>query len=154
MLQVVFYEPEIPPNTGNAMRLAAVSGFSLHLIRPLGFDMDDTRLRRAGMDYRDRAAVSIHDDLARWMREQSPTRVFAFTVDGEDRYDEIAYQPGDSLLFGRESDGLPEEVKTHVRVTARVRIPMVPGVRSINLSNSAAIVVYEAWRQLGFPGSA
>jgi tRNA (cytidine/uridine-2'-O-)-methyltransferase len=153
MFDIVFYTPEIPPNTGNAMRLAAVSGCRLHLIEPLGFEMDDARLRRAGMDYRDKTAVAVHADLDTWLRATSPSRVFAFTVDGEKLYTEESYQPGDSFLFGPESVGLPETVRTQSWVSRQLRLPMVPGVRSINLSNSAAIVVYEAWRQLGFPGS-
>ena len=150
MFDLVFYTPEIPPNTGNAMRLCAVTGCRLHLIEPLGFDMDDARLRRAGMDYRDKAVVDIHSDLDAWRTSTSPERVFAYTVDGEVLYTDIDYRPGDVFLFGPESVGLPEAVQSLPWVTARLRLPMVPGVRSINLSNSAAIVVYEAWRQQGF----
>lgn len=153
MFQLVFYRPEIPPNTGNAMRLAAVTGCSLHLIEPLGFEMDDARLRRAGMDYRDRATVSVHPDLARWRTEAEPERVFAFTVDGETVYTDVEYREGDAFLFGPESDGLPAEVQDLPWINDRLRLPMVPDVRSINLSNSAAIVVYEAWRHLGFEGA-
>jgi tRNA (cytidine/uridine-2'-O-)-methyltransferase len=153
MFEIVFYTPEIPPNTGNAMRLAAVTGCRLHLIEPLGFTMDDARLRRAGMDYRDRAVVEVHPDAASWLAATQPERVLAFTVDGDTLYTEESYREGDVFLFGPESVGLPEEVRRQPWVTRRLRLPMVPGVRSINLSNSAAIVVYEAWRQLGFPGS-
>lgn len=153
MFEIVFFRPEIPPNTGNAMRLAAVTGCRLHLIEPLGFEMDDARLRRAGMDYRDKAAVTVHGDLEAWRRAQRPERVFAFTVDGEGLYTDVAYRPGDCLLFGPESDGLPGEVLGLGWLTGRLRLPMLPGVRSLNLSNSAAIVVYEAWRQQGFGGS-
>lgn len=153
MFDIVFYRPEIPPNTGNAMRLAAVTGCRLHLIRPLGFEMDDARLRRAGMDYRDRASVTVHDGIEEWRAAVGSTRTFAFTVDGERLFTEIEFAPGDSLLFGPESVGLPDEVKTRDWVEARARLPMVPGVRSLNLSNSAAVVVYEAWRQLGFGGA-
>lgn len=153
MFDVVFYTPEIPPNTGNAMRLAAVTGCRLHLIEPLGFDMDDARLRRAGMDYRDRATVSVHPDLDAWRAATGPGRVFALTVDAERLYTDQSYEDGDAFLFGPESVGLPDEVRDLPWVTDRLRLPMVPGVRSINLSNSAAIVVYEAWRQLGFEGS-
>ncbi len=153
MFDVVFYTPEIPPNTGNAMRLAAVTGCRLHLIEPLGFDMGDARLRRAGMDYRERASFTVHEDLPAWRSASRPSRVFALTVDGDGLYTEETYRKGDSFLFGPESVGLPPEVQMADWVTRRLRIPMVPGVRSINLSNSAAIVVYEAWRQLGFPGS-
>jgi tRNA (cytidine/uridine-2'-O-)-methyltransferase len=153
VLDVVFYRPEIPPNTGNAMRLAAVTGARLHLIRPLGFEMEDSRLRRAGMDYRDRAVVAVHDDLDSWRALVAPERVLAVTVDGDIRYDEVSYTEGDALLFGPESEGLPESVMSLSWVAGLVRIPMVPDVRSLNLSNAAAIVVYEAWRQLGFEGS-
>lgn len=152
MFDIVFYAPEIPPNTGNAMRLAAVTGCRLHLIEPLGFDMDDAKLRRAGMDYRDKMTFTIHPDVESW-RKTSGKRAWAFTVDGDHLYSEVTYQSGDALLFGPESVGLPDEVKVARWVTGTVRLPMVPDVRSINLSNSAAIVVYEAWRQHGFAGS-
>lgn len=153
MFEIVFYRPEIPPNTGNAMRLAAVTGCRLHLIEPLGFEMDDARLRRAGMDYRDRAAVDVHDSVESWLDATKPGRVFALTVDGEALYTEEVFREGDVFLFGPESVGLPPDVRELSWITRRLRLPMVPGVRSINLSNSAAIVVYEAWRQLGFRGS-
>ncbi|MCI0425782.1 MAG: tRNA (cytidine(34)-2'-O)-methyltransferase [Actinobacteria bacterium] len=153
MFEIVLYTPEIPPNTGSTMRLAAVTGCRLHLIEPLGFEMEDARLRRAGMDYRDRAVVTVHPDLESWL-EGRPPRVHAFTVDGEILYDDIAYQQGDALLFGPESVGLPNVVKNAEWVTGRARLPMVAGVRSINLANAVAIVVYEAWRQHAFRGSA
>ena len=153
MFNLVFYSPEIPPNTGNAMRLCAVTGCRLHLIEPLGFDLDDSKLRRAGMDYRDKATFEVHPNLEAWRAAEKPGRVFAFTVDGEGVYTETAYQPGDVFLFGPESVGLPDSVQSLPWVDARLRLPMVPDVRSINLSNSAAIVVYEAWRQNGFDGS-
>ena len=154
MFDIVFYRPEIPPNTGNAMRLAAVSGCRLHLIEPLGFEMDDARLRRAGMDYRDKATVQVYPDLESWRQSTMPPRVFALTVDGDNVYSETSFTEGDAFLFGPESVGLPAEVTARSWVTGRLRLPMIPGVRSINLSNSAAIVVYEAWRQVGFRGSA
>jgi tRNA (cytidine/uridine-2'-O-)-methyltransferase len=153
MLDIVFYHPEIPPNTGNAMRLAAVTGCRLHLIEPLGFDLDEPRLRRAGLDYRDKAVVRVHPDLDAWRNSTDPERVFALTVDGEGRYDEIEYRDTDAVLFGPESVGLPEELVFLDWVTGSVRIPMVPGVRSLNLSNAAAVVVYEAWRQRRFRGA-
>lgn len=153
MFEIVFHAPEIPPNTGNAMRLAAVTGCRIHLIEPLGFEMDDARLRRAGMDYKDKASVRVHADLETWRDAVEPRRVFALTVDAEKLYTEVEYEEGDVFLFGPESVGLPEEVKGLPWLTARLRLPMVPDVRSINLSNSAAIVVYEAWRQMGFEGS-
>lgn len=154
MFEVVFYHPEIPPNTGNAMRLAAVTGARLHLIEPLGYSLEDTKLRRAGLDYRDKAVTTVHPDLDTCLALFEDRRVYAFTVDGDRRFTDVAYRGGDVLLFGPESVGLPAEVQRHARVTARVRIPMVPGVRSLNLSNSAAIAVYEGWRQLDFEGSA
>lgn len=154
MFDIVFDSPEIPPNTGNAMRLAAVTNCRLHLIEPLGFDLDDAKLRRAGMDYRDKMTFTVHQSHDEWLAHSGPTNVWAFTVDGERLYTDVNYTPGDSFLFGRESVGLDDEVKTADWVTGTVRLPMVPNVRSINLSNSAAIVVYEAWRQLGFEGSA
>lgn len=154
MFDIVFFRPEIPPNTGNAMRLAAVTGCRLHLIEPLGFDMDDSKLRRAGMDYRDKAAVSVHPGLEQWRGSTRPTRVFALTVDGDRTYTDVAFQPGDAFVFGPESSGLPEEVKGLSWLEGTLRLPMVPGVRSLNLSNSAAVVVFEAWRQQGFTGSA
>jgi tRNA (cytidine/uridine-2'-O-)-methyltransferase len=153
MFSIVFYEPEIPPNTGNAMRLAAVTGCRLHLIEPLGFELDDARLRRAGMDYRDRAVVKVHPDLEAWRAAESPQRVLAFTVDGSSLYSDVAYRDGDCFLFGPESVGLPDSIQHLPWVDDTLRIPMVPDVRSLNLSNSAAIVVYEAWRQLGFQGA-
>jgi tRNA (cytidine/uridine-2'-O-)-methyltransferase len=152
MFDIVFFRPEIPPNTGNAMRLAAVTGSRLHLIEPLGFDMDDAKLRRAGMDYRDKAVVTVHASLELWRESTAPARVFALTVDGETLYTDVAFRPGDAFLFGPESVGLPDEVKTLPWLEGRLRLPMVPGVRSLNLSNSAAVVIYEAWRQCSFAG--
>jgi tRNA (cytidine/uridine-2'-O-)-methyltransferase len=152
MFDIVFYRPEIPPNTGNAMRLAAVTGCHLHLICPLGFEMDDARLRRAGMDYRDKASVSVYDDLASWRAARRPDRVFAYTVDADRLFTEVEYRPGDCLMFGPESVGLPDDVKELDWVTEQLRLPMMPGIRSLNLSNSTAVVVYEAWRQNGFHG--
>jgi len=152
MFEIVFYNPEIPPNTGNAMRLAAVTGCRLHLIEPLGFDMEDRKLRRAGLDYRDKAVITVHPDLESWRTTVAPGRVFALTVDGERTYAEVDYRMGDAFLFGPESVGLPGKVQEQEWLTERLRIPMIPGVRSLNLSNAAAIVVYEAWRQLDFDG--
>ncbi len=150
---IVLYRPEIPPNTGNAMRLAANTGARLHLIEPLGFELSDSRLRRAGMDYRDRATVHVHPDLGTWLRETSPHRVWAISKQGTIRYCDVAYRPGDALLFGPESVGLPDDILEASWVEAVVTIPMVPDVRSLNLSNAVAIVLYEAWRSLGFPGA-
>jgi tRNA (cytidine/uridine-2'-O-)-methyltransferase len=150
VFEIVIYHPEIPPNTGNAMRLAAVTGCRLHLIEPLGFTMDDAKLRRAGMDYRDRASVTVHPDLESWRETAAPLRVFALTVDGEGLYTDPSYRPGDSFLFGPESVGLPDEVQVLPWITERLRIPMIPEVRSLNVANAAAVVIYEAWRQQGF----
>lgn len=154
MFEIAFLWPEIPPNTGNAMRLAAVTGARLHLIKPLGFDLTDAKLRRAGMDYRDKATVRVHPDLESCLASLPARRVFAFTVEAECSYHEVDYRPGDVFLFGPESVGLPAEAKAHPRVTRLLRIPMLAGVRSLNLANSAAIAVYEAWRQNGFRGAA
>lgn len=153
MLHIVFWEPEIPGNTGAAIRLSACTGSVLHLVRPLGFDMDDAKLRRAGLDYHDLAHVRVHDSLDGALTGV-PGRVWALTGRAERAYTDVAYGDGDGLLLGRESVGLSEEAMSHPRVAGRVRITMVPGVRSLNLANSAAIVLYEAWRQLGFPGGA
>lgn len=150
MFRVLFYTPEIPGNTGNAIRLAAVTGAELHLIEPLGFDFEDSKLRRAGLDYHDLAVLHVHPDLESALAALAPERIFAFTAEGEQAHTEIAYQPGDVLLFGPESVGLPAEVKADPRVTARLRIPMLPGRRSLNLANSASIALYEAWRQHDF----
>lgn len=153
VFRILFLEPEIPGNTGNAIRLAAITGAQLHLVEPLGFDFSDAKLRRAGLDYHDLAVVTVHKSLEDAWAALAPDRVFAFTSDGEVGYADIAYQPGDVLLFGRESDGLPVEVKNDPQVTSRVRIPMLPALRSLNLANAASIVVYEAWRQNGFGGA-
>jgi tRNA (cytidine/uridine-2'-O-)-methyltransferase len=153
-LRILFCSPQIPNNTGATMRLAAVTGAELHLARPLGFDMDDAKLRRAGVDYRDQAATFVHESLADAYRALLPARVFAFTAHAETRHTDVAYQPGDVLLFGPEPTGLAPDVLADPRITARVRIPMRPGMRSLNLANAAAIAVYEAWRQLGYPGGA
>ncbi len=153
MFDLVFVHPEIPPNTGNAMRLSANTGCRLHLIEPLGFDLSDAKLRRAGMDYRDKAVVNVHADLEAWRSAATPDRVFAFSKQGSTRFTDIAYRPGDSLMFGRESVGLDPDVMAMPWITDVVHIPMRPGVRSLNLSNSAAIAVFEGWRQLGFEGA-
>ncbi len=152
-LRILFHSPQIPNNTGATMRLAAVTGAELHLARPLGFDMDDAKLRRAGVDYRDQAATFVHESLSDAYRALLPARVFAFTAHTETLYTEVAYQPGDVLLFGPEPTGLAPDVLADPRLTALVRIPMRPGMRSLNLANAAAIAVYEAWRQLGHPGA-
>ena len=150
MFDIVLYHPEIPPNTGNCMRLAANTGSRLHLIEPLGFTLDDTKLRRAGMDYRDRAVVQVHTDLEAWRTFAGASRVFALSGSGTTRYSDVAFQAGDSFLFGPESVGLPAEVLEASWIADVLRIPMQAGVRSLNLANAASIVIYEAWRQHGF----
>lgn len=150
MFEVVLWQPEIPPNTGNLMRLTVNTGCRLHLIGPLGFDLDDSRMRRAGLDYREFASVMNHGSFDEFVVEQSPDRIFAFTQHAETIYSDVAYEDGDTLLFGRESDGLPDAILADPRLTDRVRIPIAPSGRSLNLANAAAIGVYEAWRQNGF----
>lgn len=150
MFDIVLYRPEIPPNTGNCMRLAANTGCRLHLIEPLGFTLDDTKLRRAGMDYRDRAVVHVHPDVEAWRASAGNSRVFALSGSGTTRYSDVAFERGDSFLFGPESVGLPVEILHAGWLTDVLRIPMQAGVRSLNLANAASIVIYEAWRQHGF----
>ncbi|WP_375476681.1 tRNA (cytidine(34)-2'-O)-methyltransferase [uncultured Jatrophihabitans sp.] len=153
MFSLVFFEPRIPSNTGNAIRLVAVTGAHLHLVEPLGFTLADAKLRRAGLDYHDLATVTVHPDLDRLWTALSPAaRVFAFTASATTSYADIAYRAGDALLFGPEPSGLPEQVLADPHVTQRVRIPMLAGRRSLNLANAAAIGAYEAWRQIGFTG--
>ena len=152
MLHVIFFEPRIPGNTGAAIRLSANTGSMLHLVDPL-FDMDDAKLRRAGLDYHDLAVVTVHPDLDAALAALAPARVLAFTARGSVRHDRVAYRPGDVLLFGRESTGLPEEVLADPRVTETVCLPMQPARRSLNLANAVSIAVYEAWRQHDFAGS-
>ncbi|MHA7269902.1 tRNA (cytidine(34)-2'-O)-methyltransferase [Arthrobacter sp. HLT1-20] len=153
MFRILFLTPEIPGNTGNAIRLAAITGAELHLVEPLGFDFSDAKLRRAGLDYHDLAVVTVHKTLDAAWQVLAPERVYAFTSDGEVNYTDVAYQPGDVLLFGRESDGLPEDVKHDTHVTSRVRLPMMPSLRSLNLANAASIAIFEAWRQNDFAGA-
>ncbi len=152
MLHIVLYEPEIPPNTGNIIRLAANTGAALHLIHPLGFELDGARARRAGLDYHELAFVQEYDSLDQWRESAAPGRVFALTTRGGTRYDAPAFRDGDALLFGPETRGLPEAVLATVPAGRQLRLPMVPGSRSLNLSNAVAVVTYEAWRQAGFPG--
>jgi tRNA (cytidine/uridine-2'-O-)-methyltransferase len=152
MFSVILYEPEIPPNTGNIIRLCANTGASLHLIEPLGFELDEKRLRRAGLDYREFVSVQTHASLEACLAALDGPRVFALSTKNSMRYDEAEYRKGDALLFGPETRGLPKEVLEALPPEQRLRLPMQEGNRSLNLSNSAAVVVYEAWRQLGFPG--
>lgn len=150
MFRVLFYHPEIPPNTGNAIRLAANTGCELHLVEPLGFTLEDKQLRRAGLDYHDLARVRVHTDLAAAWRALLPANVYAFSASATRLHTDVGYTPGDVLLFGPESAGLPADVQQAPEVTDRVRLPMLPTSRSLNLANTAAIAIYEAWRQNGF----
>ena len=153
MFNVVLFEPEIPPNTGNAIRLCANAGCRLHLIQPLGFRMEDRDLRRAGLDYHEMTTVTVHSDLATCLARLNGTRVFAFSAHATRSAFDPGFRPGDALLFGPESRGLPEDVLARFVPEQRLRLPMVPGNRGLNLSNAVAVVVYEAWRQTGFPGA-
>jgi len=152
MLHVILFQPEIPPNTGNVIRLCANAGASLHLIRPLGFELDHAKLRRAGLDYHEFVNVMAHDDLDACLAFLQRPRTFAFTSHAEHRYTDTRFADGDALLFGRETSGLPDEVLAAIPESQRLRLPMQPYNRSLNLSNAVAIAVYEAWRQMGFPG--
>ena len=154
MLELVLYQPEIAPNTGNVIRLCANTGARLHLVAPLGFELDDARLRRAGLDYHEFAEVKVHVSLDAALADRDPARVFAFSSHARVRFDRVDYRPGDVLLFGPESSGLPEEVLARVDESHRLRLPMRPGQRSLNLSNAVAVAVFEAWRQLGYEGAA
>ena len=151
MLHVVLYEPEIPPNTGNIIRLCANAGVSLHLIHPLGFNMDHRDLRRAGLDYREFAHIQEHQSYRAFAAAVRPNRLLALSTRGRTRYTDTAFARGDALVFGPETRGLPDDFLSALPPAQRLRIPMRPASRSLNLSNAVAIVVYEAWRQLGFP---
>ena len=153
MVRIVFFEPRIPQNSGNAIRLSAVTGAELHLIEPLGFDLSEPKLRRAGLDYHDLANVTVHPNLPAAWAAMPDARVFAFTTRATRRFTDVEYRPGDLLLFGPEPTGLPDDVLADPRITDQVRIPMLPGRRSLNLANSAALAVYEAWRQQDFDGA-
>lgn len=150
MLNIVLYQPEIPPNTGNIIRLCANSGFALHLIEPLGFDWDDKKVRRAGLDYHEFAHVQRHKSLQAYIDEQSPLRIFACTTKGKAFHSSPKYKLGDALLFGPETRGLPADIIESLPAEQRLRIPMLADSRSMNLSNAVSVFVYEAWRQLGF----
>lgn len=152
VLDVLLYQPEIPPNTGNVIRLCANTGARLHLIEPLGFDLSDRQLKRAGLDYHEYARLQVHPDLDSALATIAPRRLFAMSTRGAVRYDSWAFADGDAFLFGPETRGLPDDVLARVPDGQRLRLPMQPGNRSLNLSNSVAVVVFEAWRQLGFPG--
>ena len=163
MFHIVLYEPEIPPNTGNVIRLAANIGAALHLIRPLGFDLDHAKLRRAGLDYHEFTAVTAHDNFVSFLSTVAPKRIFALSTKATQRFTEVQFQPGDAFVFGPETRGLPAELlatfeSRRAGDTAdiskqKLLIPMTPGGRSLNLSNAVAVVLFEAWRQIGFVGA-
>jgi tRNA (cytidine/uridine-2'-O-)-methyltransferase len=153
MLDVVLYQPEIPPNTGNIIRLCANSGFTLHLIEPLGFEWDDKRVRRAGLDYHEFAHVKRHANLEAYLEDAKPNRVFACTTKGKSFHSDVSYQKGDALIFGPETRGLPDDYIQSLPPEQRVRIPMLPDSRSMNLSNAVSVFVYESWRQFGYEGA-
>jgi tRNA (cytidine/uridine-2'-O-)-methyltransferase len=152
MFRLLFYSPRIAPNTGNAIRTAAATGTELHLVEPLGFDLSEPKLRRAGLDYHDLASVTVHASLAAAWKALSPQRVFAFTAHATSLFTDVSYQTGDVLMFGPEPTGLDAATLADGHITERVRIPMLSGRRSLNLANAAAVAVYEAWRQHGFGG--
>jgi tRNA (cytidine/uridine-2'-O-)-methyltransferase len=153
VFKLMFYSPRIAPNTGNAIRLAAVTGCELHLVEPLGFDLSEPKLRRAGLDYHDLASVTVHADLPSAWAAVTPARVFAFTAHAESWFADVEYRPGDVLMFGPEPTGLDAATLADPHITAQVRIPMLDGRRSLNLANAATVAVYEAWRQHGFAGA-
>jgi tRNA (cytidine/uridine-2'-O-)-methyltransferase len=153
MFHVILYQPEIPPNTGNIIRLCANTGCQLHLIKPLGFSLEDKQLIRAGLDYHEFAKLRVHDDLADCLSAFDPARVFALTTKGSQPFHQVVYQAGDAFLFGPESRGLPADVLGLFKAAQLVRLPMLPDNRSLNLSNTVAVAVFEAWRQAGFIGS-
>jgi tRNA (cytidine/uridine-2'-O-)-methyltransferase len=150
VFRILFYHPEIPPNTGNAIRLAANTGSELHLVEPLGFTLEDKKLRRAGLDYHDLARVHVHPDLEAAWAALLPAKVYAFTAAATRQYTDVAFEPGDILMYGPESVGLPPEIQQAPEITDRLKLPMMPTTRSLNLANTVAISVYEAWRQQGF----
>lgn len=153
MLDVVLFQPEIPPNTGNIMRLCVNTGARLHLVAPLGFELDDAKLRRAGLDYGDWSDVTVHEDLDVAIAALGKPRMLAFTTKADQKISDFEFRPGDALLFGPETRGLPAEVLESVPREFRLRIPMRPNSRSLNLSNAVSVAVYEAWRQFGYPGA-
>jgi len=154
VFHIVLFEPEIPANTGNIIRLCANTGMQLHLIKPLGFELDDKKLRRAGLDYHEWVAVKEHDSLTEFVHSIKPERIFALTTKGTKIYSEVSFQPGDAFLFGPETRGLPAEVLADLGSERCLYLPMQAESRSLNLSNTVSVVLYEAWRQLGFAGAA
>ena len=153
MFHLVLFQPEIPPNTGNIIRLCSNTGSWLHLIHPLGFELDDARLKRAGLDYREYTNVMQHDSFEAFLQQATPSRLFAMSTKGRASFFEQSYRPGDTFIFGPETRGLPEAIRQHPAVGCVLRLPMMAENRSMNLSNSVAVVIYEAWRQNGFAGA-
>ena len=153
MIDIVLVQPEIPPNTGNVIRLAANTGARLHLVRPLGFSLDDKQLKRAGLDYHEYASVAVHESWDVLVNTLRGRRMFAFATSAERLFTDVRYARDDVLVFGREADGLAAPILEGFAPEMRLRLPMRPGNRSLNLSNAVAVAVFEAWRQLGFPGS-
>lgn len=153
MFQIVLFQPEIPPNTGNVIRLAANTGCRLHLVEPLGFDVSERSLRRAGLDYHEFVDLRVHPDWTTCLAALGDARLFAFSTKGLQRHDAVAYRHGDSFVFGQETAGLPAAMLSAFPPGQRLRLPMMPGNRSLNLSNAVAVAVFEAWRQQGFAGS-
>ncbi|WP_035060769.1 tRNA (uridine(34)/cytosine(34)/5-carboxymethylaminomethyluridine(34)-2'-O)-methyltransferase TrmL [Andreprevotia chitinilytica] len=154
MFDIVLFQPEIPPNTGNVIRLAANTGCSLHLVKPLGFALDDTKLKRAGLDYHEYAAVHVHENWEALLAALPGRRMFAMTTKGSSRFDTLQFAEGDVFVFGPETRGLPDDVLQQFTPDRRIRLPMRAGQRSLNLSNAVAITVFEGWRQLGYVGGA
>ncbi|OMH39229.1 tRNA (uridine(34)/cytosine(34)/5-carboxymethylaminomethyluridine(34)-2'-O)-methyltransferase TrmL [Motiliproteus sp. MSK22-1] len=152
MLHIILYQPEIPPNTGNIIRLCANTGFQLHLIEPFGFELDEKKVRRAGLDYRDMAVVQQYPSLQKCLDKICPGKVYALTTKGSHSYAKVKFNAGDALLFGPETRGLPADILDSMPGEQRLRLPMMPDSRSLNLSNTVAVMVYEAWRQLDFDG--
>ncbi|MGZ8256794.1 MAG: tRNA (cytidine(34)-2'-O)-methyltransferase [Gallionella sp.] len=153
MFHVILFEPEIPPNTGNVIRLCANTGCQLHLIKPLGFTLEDKQLLRAGLDYHEFATLKVYETLAECLTQFDLQRVFAMTTKGSQALHSIAFQEGDAFLFGPESRGLPDLVREKFTIEQRLRLPMMPNNRSLNLSNTVAVTIFEAWRQVGFSGA-
>jgi tRNA (cytidine/uridine-2'-O-)-methyltransferase len=152
MFDIVLFEPEIPPNTGNIIRLCANTGAQLHLVKPLGFKLEDKQLKRAGLDYHEFATLQVHENWDNCKTALAGKRMFAITTKGSTRHSEVTFKAGDVFVFGPETRGLPEEIRNEFSAGNRLRLPMLPDSRSLNLSNSAAVLLYEAWRQIGFEG--
>ncbi|MDP0560851.1 MAG: tRNA (uridine(34)/cytosine(34)/5-carboxymethylaminomethyluridine(34)-2'-O)-methyltransferase TrmL [Candidatus Endonucleobacter sp. (ex Gigantidas childressi)] len=153
MLDIVLFQPEIPPNTGNIIRLCANSGFTLHLIKPMGFELDDQRLRRAGLDYHEYANIQVHNSYDNYLTSISPLRVFALSTKGKQCYSKAKFRQGDAFVFGPETRGLPDSIRSSIPDSQILKMPMLANSRSLNLSNAVAIMIYESWRQMSFKGA-